>query len=126
MEKKTLWIIGGIVAVLIGGVGWLAIQAPTEEKVAVDENRIILFYGDGCPHCEDVDEYITQNDIKNKVDFVELEVWNNTDNSAIMKELAQKCGLDTNKIGVPFLVADGGCYMGGPDVQDIFKQKAGL
>ncbi len=126
MEKKTLWIIAGIVVVLIGGIGWLAIQAPTEEKVTVDENKIILFYGDGCPHCEDVEEYIAQNDIKNKVEFVELEVWNNADNSAIMKKMAQECELDTNKIGVPFLVADGECYIGGPDVQEFFGERAGL
>jgi len=30
---------------------------------------IILFYGEGCPHCKVVDDFITENKIEDKVKF---------------------------------------------------------
>ena len=42
---------------------------PVQEEIQT-ESQIILFYGMGCPHCAIVDEYLEENNVKEKVDFV--------------------------------------------------------
>lgn len=88
-------------------------------------NGIILFYGDGCPHCKIVDDFVSQNKIEDKVKFVKLEVWNNKNNQAILGQVAKKCGITSNSVGVPFLY-DGSskCYVGDVDVINFFKNAA--
>ncbi len=126
--KVFIWV--GVFMILVtGGLIWLAGQS---EDISVSESKelsregITLFYGDGCPHCEDVEKYIEENNITNKVEFVSLEIWENKSNAKIMEEAAIICELDLEKIGVPFLFDGSVCYVGGPDVQDFFKDKAEL
>ncbi len=87
---------------------------------------VVYYYGRECPHCEEVAEFLGDNDIYSKVDFAKKEVWHNKDNGKELMEAAQKCGIDPNDIGVPFLFADGKCFIGGPDVTNYFKEKAGI
>jgi hypothetical protein len=96
------------------------------ELVAIPEG-IILFYGDGCSHCKNVDEFIMQNKITDKVKFVNLEVWSNKDNQTILGEVALKCGINLGSVGVPLLY-DGNskCYIGDIDAIDFLKAQAGI
>jgi len=55
-----------------------------------------------------------------------LEVWKDKENAKLMNDAAKICELNLEKIGVPFLFAEGKCYVGGPDVQNFFKEKARL
>ena len=84
---------------------------------------MILFYGDGCPHCENVAEYIEQNNIKDKYQFQELEVYNNKQNAQLMARKAKGCGLDTSQgIGVPFLFDGQKCLLGDQDIINFFSK----
>jgi len=96
------------------------------KPVAIPDG-IILFYGQGCPHCKIVDDFITANKITDKVKFTNLEVWYNKDNQVILTQVAQKCGISSNQIGVPFLY-DGvsKCYEGDVDTINFFKNAAGI
>ncbi len=85
-----------------------------------------LYYGAECPHCKDVEQYLTDNKVADKVKYDMKEVWHDKANAAIMEDRAKLCGLDVNKIGVPFLFAEGKCYVGTPDVEAYFKKAAGL
>jgi hypothetical protein len=67
------------------------------------DTDVILFYGDGCPHCAIVDKYIKDNNIEAKFQFVKKEVFYNTSSAEFLGQKAQACGLDLNSIGVPFL-----------------------
>ncbi len=51
-------------------------QAPAKKITTENQSssQIILFYGDGCPHCAIVEEYINENNIQDKVPFVQKEV----------------------------------------------------
>jgi hypothetical protein len=49
--------------------------------------QIILFYGDGCPHCALVEQYVAANNVAAKVPFVKKEVYYNNKNA---EELAAK------------------------------------
>src|SRR3989339_686783 len=86
-------------------------------------SQAILFYGDGCPHCENVDEYLTANDVRSRVSFQELEVYNNKSNAQLLAKKAQACGLDSSQgIGVPFFYDGSQCYMGDQPIIDYFQQ----
>ncbi len=91
---------------------------------AQEKTDIVLYYGDGCPHCANVEKYIQENGIKDKVSFEEKEVYKNKDNAEQMAEDASYCGIDVESFGVPFLWADGKCLMGDEDIIDFFKQKS--
>ncbi|MDD5528209.1 MAG: hypothetical protein PHO56_04555 [Patescibacteria group bacterium] len=86
---------------------------------------IILFYGNGCPHCAIVEKYLADNKIEDKVAIDKLEVFSNADNAALLGEKAQSCGLNTDNIGVPFVWdgSDGKCYVGDQEVDNFFQQK---
>ncbi len=119
MKKyKTLFIVLGIVVffVLIASLGRL-----TNKSTAAG---IILFYGDTCPHCKNVDDYLNSNDVRNKISFKELEVYNNKDNAALLINTAKQCGLETaNGVGVPFLFDGTNCLLGDQPIIDFFTAK---
>lgn len=96
------------------------------------EGGIILFYGDGCPHCIKVENYMEQNKTSEKIDILIKEVWNNEENRTLMAEKVKACGLEGKPIGVPFLwyeEAPNGnseCIMGYDPIVDFFQiQTAG-
>lgn len=126
---KTIIIVVAIIT--LAGAGFWAWQAgffSGPVKPVVVPAGIILFYGEGCPHCKVVDDFVSQNKIEDKVKFIKLEVWHNADNQEILSQVAtQKCGITSTKIGVPFLF-DGNnkCYIGDVDVISFLKNAAGI
>jgi len=88
-----------------------------------EEDRIILFYGDGCPHCAIVEDYIRENNIKEKLSFEEKEVYYNRKNADDLAAKAKICGIPANYLGVPFLWDGSKCYVGDQDIIDFFNQK---
>jgi len=84
---------------------------------------IVLFYGEGCSHCKIVDDFISQNNIEDKIIFSRLEVWYNKDNQNILAQVVQKCNTQTDQVGVPFLYDGEKCLMGDVDVVNFFKEK---
>lgn len=87
-------------------------------------NQIILFYGDVCPHCKIVEEYINKNNIQNKISFAQKEVYYNQSNAKELEAKAKICGLSTDSIGVPFLWDGEKCLIGDQDIINFFKQKS--
>ncbi|NCD00521.1 hypothetical protein EOL94_00250 [bacterium] len=88
-----------------------------------ETHGIILFYGDGCPHCLIVEEYLDSNNISKQITFVMKEVYNNQKNSQKLVEKAKICGMPTNSIGVPFLWDGAKCLVGDQDIIEFFKSK---
>lgn len=128
MNKK---IVISVVAIILVAVIFFLWYSNSEKDpinpVSMPEG-IILFYGDGCPHCEKVDEYIADNKIEDKVDFTRLEVWYNKNNQNVLIEAAKRCNIGSNEFGVPFLYnpsmnleQDGECYVGDINIIDFFK-----
>lgn len=138
MSKKVI-IVGTIGAIVLGGVIFLSVKnskkaqnAPSTPSFSQEENNqkegddgIILFYGNGCPHCANVDKFVEENGVKEKVDFRKLEIFGNKENSKLMAEKFKACGLSTESMGVPFLWDGEKCYSGDADVIEFFKQKIG-
>jgi glutaredoxin len=97
-------------------------QSPTNQNL-VTEPKIILFYGDTCPHCKIVEKYLDDNQIAAKVSFVQKEVYSNKGNAALLTTKAEFCGLPTNSVGVPFLFDGQNCFIGDQDIIKFFDDK---
>lgn len=131
MNKTAIFII--IPIILIGALLW-AWQSGTLAKIFAGPTEynnvpegIILFYGEGCPHCKNVDDFISQNNIQEKVEFSNLEVWNNEGNREILRKVIQTCGIASDQVGVPLLYdGKGTCLMGDVDAINFLKNAAGI
>jgi glutaredoxin len=110
---------------IVVGIGFYFLKGKNSSQ---NSKGIVLFYGIGCPHCAKVEEFIRENKIKEKIAFEEKEVYFNRDNAKKLIEIAKKCGIKENEIGVPFLW-DGEnqrCIVGDEPIINFFKEKLNL
>lgn len=72
--------------------------------------NVYMFYGDGCPHCEEEHEYL--QDIKDKynLNIYMYEVWHNEDNNKLMREIADY--IDVSVTGIPFTIINNNLISG--------------
>lgn len=120
MKNKNIFIYVVIVILLAIGLSvW--VYKSDQESTSVDEN-LILFYGDTCPHCVKVEEFLeTQNGLAERLGLVRKEVYNDAKNQRLLTTKAKICGLDTSSIGVPFLWHNSVCLIGDVDIIDFFN-----
>lgn len=97
---------------------------PSAATIDANENMPTFFYGNTCPHCQDVEVWMEENNIEEKLPIVKKEVYENQINAQELSLAAQKCGLNTSSIGVPFLyTADQKCLIGTPDITAYLLQE---
>ena len=82
----------------------------TTQQQSTEE--LIFYYGDVCPHCHIVDNYIKDNKIKEKLNIVSKEVYNNQDNATELRAKAKICGISDNALGVPLMWNGHDCLVG--------------
>ena len=131
-----------ILIIILVGVGFWAVQSglfvkhlPANTKPTPLPSGIVWFFGDGCPHCKNVEDYIAQNNIAQKVKYTMLEVpfggktsTQLQSNAALAIQLAEGCKRDVSQgVGIPFLYdGNGKCYDGDQDVINFLKNAAGI
>ena len=96
-------------------------ETATREDQSTDQ--IILFYGDGCPHCALLAEHIKENKFDEKIAFSQKEIYHNRLNAKELEEKAKICGIPLDSIGVPFLWDGAKCLIGDEDIINFFKRK---
>lgn len=94
-----------------------------EAQKEIEEKNITFYSGDNCLGCENIEKYLSENNLKDKVAFEEKNVNENEANFEQMAEDAMQCNVSEESFGVPFLWADGKCYTNEKDIMDFFKQK---
>jgi len=128
MSKAKKFLPAAIVVIVIAVAGYFVWQRgqsnSQDNQVAVDNSKIILFYGRECPHCIDVEKYISDNQLDQKVQFSKLEVWHDKANANLMAEKARECNIKTDEVGVPFLWSKGKCYIGVNEVENFLVDAA--
>jgi glutaredoxin len=115
---------------LIGVAVWalLAEKQPASQPPNISGNapvaeNMVFYYGDGCPHCANVEKYFADNQVAAKITFTKKEVYNNQANRNELIERATACGLAKDSIGIPLLWHDGQCVSGDTDIINFFEQK---
>ncbi len=64
---------------------------------------VYFFWGEGCPHCKEEEEYLNVLKIKyNDLVIHDYEVWYNNDNQELLKDISEKLNIKAN--GVPLTV----------------------
>lgn len=130
MDKIVIFI---IVVVVLVGAGFWAWQSKIFNGQELPSGTL-LFYGQDCPHCKIVEEYIAQNKISEKLKFSNLEIPFNEKtsdqlvaNSKLLLKAARICKIDTsNGVSIPFLFDGKGCLVGDQDIINFFKNAAGI
>ena len=95
-------------------------EAATQEGISFNSSysnddskvNVYLFRGHGCSHCYELIEYLTSivDEYGKYFNLVSYEVWYNTDNSALMSNVASVLGDNAN--GVPYLVIGKKTFIG--------------
>lgn len=125
MEKKSIikiiLLLVGIIILVAGLWYW----TKPEEATGITSD-IVLFYGRECPHCREVDKFLEENKLAEKVQFDRLEIFHNAQNRAILTAKARECGIADSEIGVPFLfdAVEKKCLAGTPEIEDFFMKRA--
>jgi glutaredoxin len=120
MLKKILFILIVIVV-------FLGLYKVTSKPVIVDEQKasVILFVGDGCPHCKNVEDFIKNNNIESKLTISQKEVYYNQANQKQLADTVKNCpNIDTSQgIGVPlaFIKESATCLQGDTPIIDYLK-----
>lgn len=110
-KSNRILVILAVAAIFIGAI--IYAKRPT---------TMILFYSDSCPHCQNVETYINENGVKDKIKFEEKEVSQNQANAALLEHKARQCNLDTTQgLGVPFFFTGKDCLMGDEPIINYFK-----
>ena len=105
------------------------IEQSTPAQEQNPDAKIVLYYSNQCPHCKNVEEYIAQNDVENKIEFAQKEVGDNRTNANEMIGKATLCNIQDKSLGIPFLWdGENGdkCLMGDKDIIEYFEIKANI
>lgn len=84
---------------------------------------IILYWGQGCPHCEKVEEFLLKNKVDEKFSITRKEVYYQKGNAREMQKYAKQCGLKTDSISIPLLWTGETCLVGDVDIIKFFTEK---
>lgn len=125
MKKMLVTII--VIASVLGIYKFLSKSPSGQLTVPDSQADMILFWGDGCPHCVVVEKYIKDNGLDQKVKISRKEVWYNQTNQNLLKETAKNCPeIDTSKgMGVPFAYINSSktCLVGDQPITDWLNTK---
>lgn len=103
-----------------------ALTNQTEENIKFDNKKtnVYFFYGDGCPHCEELINFLNNLPEKyNKYfDLYTMEVWYNEENNKLMEDLVTELGEKVE--GVPCLIIGNQVFFGYSTSMDQELKKA--
>lgn len=111
---STLFIVSLLLIIFI-------IPAYAAEK---NDKIIYFFYGQGCPHCEKVEEYFEKKDFYTSYPIEKKEIYNNRENALLMVEMLNKLGYSTEHIGVPTVIIGDTVLVGDKPIIDNFQLTA--
>lgn len=99
--KKILPLI--LILVVISSFFFYNSKKTVSQNFPDTEADLIIFWGDGCPHCEKVKNYIKDNNYDSKLKISLKEVYLDKNNQKLLEDTIQKCPeIDTSRgIGVP-------------------------
>lgn len=118
-----------IIIIIFFGFYKITSKKPASLDVVQNNADLILFFGDTCPHCKDVEKFISENKIDQKIKINQLEVYSNKENSTLFAKTVQevcKDQLTPDGLPVPFLIdtKDKKCLVGTPPIEEYLTQKS--
>ena len=92
-------------------------------KSSKDKLNIYIFWGNGCPHCKHLAEFLgeKQSEIGDKISLYTFEVWKDKNNLAFLKSFGKFLG--ENPKGVPYIIIGNKTYSGFSETDEETKQE---
>lgn len=123
--KKVLTLL--LIIAIVFGIYRLLSSNPSVSGVTDSEADLVLYWGEGCPHCEKVKDFIKQNNLDEKVKIVQKEVYYNKQNQLSLENTVKMCPeIDSSQgVGVPlgFVTADQKCLYGDTPIIEWLRSK---
>ena len=96
----------------------------TKETGTREKINIYLFWGDGCPHCENVKAFLNSLSEEYTALYTlhTYEVWKNAENKKLMKAFSE--AVNQNTTSVPFLIIGSEVFIGYTTAKDESIKKA--
>jgi len=114
-----------LIVLLFVGIGLFLFRISSEKNnVVLSEDKVYLFVGAGCSHCEKVEEYIRDKKIGEKVSIETMEVFKNISNQRYYRKAFELCGKEVKDISVPILYFRGECVSGDVDIEKKLDELA--
>lgn len=102
--KKLKYLFVLLLAILVLPVVVYAEGEETTDTSEAKEVNVYLFRGEGCPHCQEAEEWFQSIEEEHGYKFkvVDYETWYDEDNAALMQKVAEAKGEQAN--GVPYII----------------------
>lgn len=81
----------------------LASCSSTPVDIINPDANFLYFYGATCPHCQELNAYLENNDMYPELSLEKREVYYNADNNALFLALSKELGIAQSELGVPFV-----------------------
>ena len=91
---------------------------------AEESNNIYFFYGEGCPHCAQIEEFFESENLYNIYPIDKREIYFNRDNAILFNDLLDKLGVSNEARGVPTVIIGDKILVGDKPIIDNFKISA--
>lgn len=139
MIKRVTYFIVAII--FFAGLFWLLSQPPQKTTKNTPQNNdvyknyliyenpdLVFYWGDGCPHCKNVEKWLAENNSDNKLKINYKEVYDNKNNQTEFYNTAkQYCPeiIDNGNIGVPtgYDPVSKKCIQGDTPIIDFLSDK---
>lgn len=82
-----------------------------------------LYYREDCPHCKNVEKFLLDNKVEEKIKIEHKEIMNDIKNNNELMVRAANCNLDLKSVGVPLLYDKGTCYVGDQEIINYFQSR---
>jgi glutaredoxin len=96
-------------------------NSTTESNFDVGEETIVIFSSLACSFCKDVEEWVEENKADEMLDLQIKEVSQNQQYADQLTQAAIDCGIDSRRVGVPFMYAHGECFIGKIDIIEYLQ-----
>lgn len=90
---------------------------------AQENEKIYFFYGQGCPHCEEVNRYFEENGIYDRYNIEKKEIYFDRENTAFFNQTLDNLGISVERRGVPSLVVGEKVISGDKAIISYFSDK---
>lgn len=98
-------------------------ETPVENSNQETAEMIVIYFSTTCSHCKEVEDWIEQVGADEHLTLQRKEVSQDRQNAIELTQVATDCGVNTNRVGVPFMYAGKKCFIGKLEILDYLKKK---
>ncbi|OGY24046.1 MAG: hypothetical protein A2172_00670 [Candidatus Woykebacteria bacterium RBG_13_40_15] len=97
---------------------------PKNVNASVDNEKIYYFWGQGCPHCAQVNEFFEEKGFYDKYPIEKKEIYFNRENANLLNEYYDQYDVPLGDRGVPAVFIGEHYLIGGFDIPNKFEALA--